>query len=45
VSIERIIVQVDALNDDVDYEVMAEKVGNVLKKEMLKMMPVGGIMM
>ena len=42
-SIGQITVSVERLSDDEDYELMAEKVGNVLKKEMLKLMPAGGI--
>lgn len=42
-TIEHISVHVDALNDDADYELMAEKVGDVLKREIMKSMPTGGL--
>ena len=40
--IEEISVNVNSLNDDADYELMAERVGEVLKRQVLKLMPSGG---
>lgn len=42
-TIEQVSITVEKLNDDADYEEMAMKVGDVLKKEMLRVMPSGGI--
>lgn len=43
-TVERIIVNVESLNDDADYELMAMRVGDVLKKELMRSMPAGGLM-
>ena len=42
-NIENIQVNVERLDSDADYEELAERVGEVLKGEIIKIMPVGGI--